>query len=210
MAYSTALEEEEEAGWQCCMPPRGSFGVLTHAQGAAEGVRSRDNPPPQPRPVEAHLTTAMRSPLGAPGGRWNGERAPMGGGLACSTPSAIGPDRRGHRGVACTRSEPRALGAKCSVTLALARDKPGNPRFLCTRSPNGRGLAPIGTFQHQICLVRPFLSRKAIFFWVLWAPYHRTRRPPSGLPPPTRPATTPIYRTRCSKRLYARSAARSA
>ena len=39
---------------------------------------------------------------------------------------------------------------------------------------------------------------------------HRTRRPPSGLPPPTRPATTPIYRTRCSKRLYAGSAARSA
>ena len=78
MAYSTALEEEEEAGWQCCMPPRGSFGVLTHAQGAAEGVRNRDNPPPQPRPVEAHLTTAIRSPLGAPGGRWNGERAPMG------------------------------------------------------------------------------------------------------------------------------------
>ena len=25
MAYSTALEEEEEAGWQCCMPPRGQF-----------------------------------------------------------------------------------------------------------------------------------------------------------------------------------------
>ena len=49
----------------------------------------------------------------------------------------------------------------------------GNPRFLCTRSPNGRGLAPIGTGQHQICLVRPFLSRKAIFFWVLWAPYPR-------------------------------------
>ena len=94
-----------------------------------------------------------------------------GGGLACSTPSAIGPDRRGHRGVACTRSEPRALGAKCSVTLALERLTMGNPRFLCTRSPNGRGLAPIGTGQHQICLVRPFLSRKAIFFWVLWAPY---------------------------------------
>ena len=95
--------------------------------------------------------------------------------LACSTPSAIGPDRRGHRGVACTRSEPRALGAKCSVTLVLARDKPGNPRFLVTRSPNGRGLAPIGTGQHQICLVRPFLSRKAIFFWVLWAPYASCR-----------------------------------
>ena len=80
MAYSTALEEEEEAGWQCCMPPRGSFGVLSPSQGAAEGVRNRDNPPPQPRPVEAHLGAAMRSPLGAPGGRWNGERAPMGGG----------------------------------------------------------------------------------------------------------------------------------
>ena len=40
---------------------------------------------------------------------------------------------------------------------------------LLTRSPNGRGLAPIGTLQHQICLVRPFLSRKAFFFWVLWA-----------------------------------------
>ena len=170
MAYSTALEEEEEAGWQCCMPPRGSFGVLSPSQGAAEGVRSRDNPPPQPRPVEAHLGTAMRSPLGAPGGRSKVGRAPRGGGLACSTPSAIGPDRCFHRGSACTRSEPRALGAKCSVTLAREGDTMGNPRFLCTRSPNGRGLAPIGTGQHQICLVRPFLSRKAIFFWVLWAP----------------------------------------
>ena len=83
MAYSTALEEEEEAGWQCCMPPRGSFGVLTHAQGAAERVRNRDNPPPQPRPVEAHLGTAMRSPLGAPGGRSKLGRAPRGGGGSC-------------------------------------------------------------------------------------------------------------------------------
>ena len=78
MAYSTALEEEEEAGWQCCMPPRGSFGVLSRAQGAAEGVRSRDNPLPPPRPVEAHLSTAKRSPLGAPGGRSKLGRAPMG------------------------------------------------------------------------------------------------------------------------------------
>ena len=65
MAYSTALEEEEEAGWQCCMPPRGSFGVLSRAQGAAEGVRSRDNPPPQPRPVEAHLQASEPRALGA-------------------------------------------------------------------------------------------------------------------------------------------------
>ena len=57
MAYSTALEEEEQAGWQCCMPPRGSFGVLSPSQGAAERVRNRDNPPPQPRPVEAHSLT---------------------------------------------------------------------------------------------------------------------------------------------------------
>jgi len=87
--------------------------------------------------------------------------------LACSTPSAVGPDRCFHRGSACTRSEPRALGAKCSVTLAREGDTMGNPRFLFTRSPNGRGLAPIGTGQHQICLVRPFLRRKAIL-WVLY------------------------------------------
>ena len=99
MAYSTALEEEEQAGWQCCMPPWGSFGVLTHAQRAAEGVRNRDNPPPQPRPVEAPLVTAMRSPLGAPGGRskLSGARRGGRGGVllhACSASSAIGPDRR--------------------------------------------------------------------------------------------------------------------
>ena len=164
------------------MPPRGSFGVLSPSQGAAARVRNRDNPPPQPRPVEAPLSAAMRSPLGAPGGRWNGERAPMGGwGLACSTPSAIGPDRRAHRGVACTRSEPRVLGAKCSVTLALERVTMGNPRFLCTRSPNGRGLAPIGTGQHQICLVRPFLRAKLFSFGSCGHPtydyYQRARNP---------------------------------
>ena len=67
MAYSTALEEEEEAGWQCCMPPRGSFGVLSPSQGAAEGVRSRDNPPPHlgyhtsgPVCGERTLTTAQK------------------------------------------------------------------------------------------------------------------------------------------------------
>ena len=94
MAYSTALEEEEEAGWQCCMPPRGSFGVLSRAQGAAEGVRNRDNPPPQPRPVEAHLQAAMRSPLGAPGGRSKVGRAPMG----------------EHQAVSCTWSQVPSLG----------------------------------------------------------------------------------------------------
>ena len=73
--------------------------------------------------------------------------------------------------VAClTAATGRRLGAKCSVTLAREGDTMGNPRFLCTRSPKGRGLAPIGTGQHQICRVRPFLSRKAIFFLVLWAP----------------------------------------
>ena len=72
----------------------------------------------------------------------------------------------------CTRSEPRGRSAPSAVSRSpLERVTMGNPRFLVTRSPNGRGLAPIGTGQHQICLVRPFLSRKAIFFWVLWAPY---------------------------------------
>ena len=137
MAYSTALEEEEEAGWQCCMPPRGSFGVLTHAQGAAEGVRNRDNPPPQPRPVEAHLEAAMRSPLGAPGGRWNGERAPMGGGCVLLAPHRAPSVRTGvlneGRPAQGSRSVPRPLGAKCSVTLARERVTMGNPRFLFTR-----------------------------------------------------------------------------
>ena len=81
MAYSTALEEEEEAGWQCCMPPGAVFGCCPHPRGLqTEGVRNRDNPPPQPRPVEAHFRAAMRSPLGAPGGRSKVGRTPMGGG----------------------------------------------------------------------------------------------------------------------------------
>ena len=116
MAYSTALEEEEEAGWQCCMPPRGSFGVLSHAQGAAEGVRSRDNPPPQPRPVEAHLGTAMRSPLGAPGGRLNLGRAPMGGGCVLLAPHRAPSVRTGvvtegrlAQGLSRGRSAPSAV-----------------------------------------------------------------------------------------------------
>ena len=121
MAYSTALEEEEEAGWQCCMPPRGSFGVLTHAQGAAERVRSRDNPPPQPRPVEAHLQAAMRSPLGAPGARWNGERAPMGGGCVLLAPHRAPSVRTGvvtegrlAQGLSRGRSAPSAVSRSCS------------------------------------------------------------------------------------------------
>ena len=158
------------------------------------------------------MSTGVGGRCWGPGGRWGGGGAGGGGGggLACSTPSAIGPDRRGHRGVACTRSEPRALGAKCSVTLALERVTMGNPRFLCTRSPNGRGLAPIGTFQHQICLVRPFLSRKAIFFWVLWAPYRAGRIPPpnnsSSIGPSLELAATISPEVPCPKRPPAKSA----
>ena len=121
MAYSTALEEEEEAGWQCCMPPRGSFGVLSPSQGAAERVRSRDNPPPQPRPVEAHLVTAMRSPLGAPGARWNGERAPMGGGCVLLAPhrapavrTGVTTEGRLAQGLCRGRSAPSAVSRSFS------------------------------------------------------------------------------------------------
>ena len=112
MAYSTALEEEEEAGWQCCMPPRGSFGVLSSSQGAAERVRNRDNPPPQPRPVEAHLGTAMRRrPFK---GR---ARADGGGGLACSNSAHRAPsvrtgapnEGRPAQGLSRGRSAPSAV-----------------------------------------------------------------------------------------------------
>ena len=72
----------------------------------------------------------------------------------------------------------------------------GNPRFLVTRSPNGRGLAPIGTGQHQICLVRPFLRRKAIFFWVLWAPYVASRGPTHPGYPLREPPIWVLSRTR--------------
>ena len=117
MAYSTALEEEEEAGWQCCMPPRGSFGVLSPSQGAAEGVRSRDNPPPQPRPVEALLVTAMRSPLGAPGGRSKVGRPPRGGGggvllaphRAPSVRTGVPTEGRLAQGLSRGRSAPSAV-----------------------------------------------------------------------------------------------------
>ena len=133
MAYSTALEEEEEAGWQCCMPPRGSFGVLSPSHGAAEGVRSRDNPPPQPRPVEAPLSAAMSSPLGAPGGRSNLGRARRWGvGVSCLLHT-----ERHRSGPAWS---PRvglhkvcAAGARRQVQYhARARERVtmGNPRFL--------------------------------------------------------------------------------
>ena len=103
----------------------GSFWVLSPSQGAAEGGTATGTTRPPSRragrsPLEcSHEESSWCSwrPL-----EW---RARADGGwvcLACSTPSAIGPDRCTHRGVACTRSEPRALGAKCSVTLALERD----------------------------------------------------------------------------------------
>ena len=65
----------------------------------------------------------------------SGARRWGGGGLACSTPSASGPDRCSQRGSACTRSEPRALGAKCSVTLALERVTIANPFCLFVGPP---------------------------------------------------------------------------
>ena len=49
MAYSAALEEEEEAGWQCCMPPRGSFGVLSpspHPRGLQKASAAGTTRPP--------------------------------------------------------------------------------------------------------------------------------------------------------------------
>ena len=94
----------------------GSFWVLSPSQGAAEGVRNRDNPPPQPRPVEAHLEAAMRSPLGAPGGRSKLGRAPMGGeGVllaphrAPSVPTGALNERQPAQGLSRGRSAPSAV-----------------------------------------------------------------------------------------------------
>ena len=155
MAYSTALEEEEEAGWQCCMPPGGSFGVLSRAKPkeAAERVRNRNNPPPQPRPVEAPLGAAMRSPLGAPGGRSKVGRALMGGGCVLLAPhrapsvqSGASNEGRLAQGLSRGRSAPSAVSrshAKGTQWEILVSYSLGP-------TPNGRGLAPIGTLQHQI------------------------------------------------------------
>ena len=75
---------------------------------------------------------------------------------------------------ACTEGRPaqglsRGRSAPSAVSRSRARDKLAIlvSYSLGRRSPNGRGLAPIGTLQHQICLVCPFLSRKAIFFCIL-------------------------------------------
>ena len=56
MAYSTALEEEEEAGWQCCMPRRGA---VLGADPRPGGCRRRPQPGQPAPPAEAG-----RSPLG--------------------------------------------------------------------------------------------------------------------------------------------------
>ena len=164
-------------------PTRPRLAVLYAAEGqfwgavpSPGGCRRRPQPGQPAPPAEAGRSPLEHSHEESSWCSWRPlewrARADGGGGGVLLAPHRAPSVRTGvpHRGVACTRSEPRALGAKCSVTLALERDTMGNPRFLCTRSPNGRGLAPIGTGQHQICLVRPFLRRKAIFFWVLWAP----------------------------------------
>ena len=46
MAYSTALEEEEEAGWQCCMPPGAVFGCCPHPRGLQKASAAGTTRPP--------------------------------------------------------------------------------------------------------------------------------------------------------------------
>ena len=50
-----------------------------------------------------------------------------------------------QRGSACTRSEPRALGAKCSVTLALERVTIANPFCLFVGPPTEEASLLLGT-----------------------------------------------------------------
>ena len=63
MAYSTALEEEEQAGWQCCMPPWGSFGVLTHAQRAA-ALFAHPERQPSPNKLSAEIIAKQEDLVG--------------------------------------------------------------------------------------------------------------------------------------------------
>ena len=46
MAYSTALEEEEEAGWQCCMPPGAVFVCCPHPRGLQKASAAGTTRPP--------------------------------------------------------------------------------------------------------------------------------------------------------------------
>ena len=105
----------------------GSFGVLSPSQGAAERVRNRDDPPPQPRPVQAPLVTAMRSPFGAPGGRSKLGRAPMGGGCVLLAPHRAPSVRTG----ACTEG-------RLAQGLSRGRSAPSAVSRSCARVTNGQ------------------------------------------------------------------------
>ena len=150
----------------------GQFWGATHAQGAAERVRSRDNSPPQPRPVEAHLTTAMRSPLGAPGGRWNGERAPMGGGCVLLAPHRAPAVRTGvltegrlAQGLCRGRSAPSAVSRSRSSGSQYGKPSFSNLHSVPQRKrPRSYWNTPTSDLPRA-----SLFDRKAIFFWVLCA-----------------------------------------
>ena len=114
-------------------------GQFWGAESRPGGCRTRPQPGQPAPPAEAGRSPLEHSHEESSWCSWRPfkARARADGGwvcLACSTSSASGPDRCDQRGSACTRSEPRPLGAKCSVTLALERLTMGNPRFLFRHS----------------------------------------------------------------------------
>ena len=100
----------------------------------------------------------MRSPLGAPGARWNGERAPMGGGvlLAPHRAPAVRTGAPNEGRPAQGASEPRPLGAKCSVTLALERVTIANPFCLFVGPPTEEASLLLGTDNIRFASCVPF------------------------------------------------------
>ena len=61
-----------------------------------------------------------------------------------------------QRGSACTRSEPRPLGAKCSVTLALERVTIANPFCLFVGPPTEEASLLLGTDNIRFASCVPF------------------------------------------------------
>ena len=116
MAYSTALRRRKRlAGSAVCR--RGAvLGCCHGPRGLQKASATGTTRPPSRGRSKPTWEAAMRSPLGAPGARWNGERAPMGGGgvllaphRAPSVRTGVVTEGRLAQGLSRGRSAPSAV-----------------------------------------------------------------------------------------------------